>query len=138
MLIRPWLYYSMCPVLQSRNNFADTEPQYSAKECKFLSLSQTFDMDLEQLDFHFEVPHLIQLSDAMRKRLTLAKRSNESAQGYPLPPSFSSQHHSYLQTLFIPWKERSSACVEYSVKVTVTWQAKPGVGRLLGSTRQKR
>lgn len=125
-------------MLGSRNNFADTEPQYTAKECKFLSLTQTFDMDLSRPEFHFEVPNQIELSDAMRRRLTLAQRSSDHTLSYPLPPSFSSKHHSYLQMLFIPWKERSTASVDYSIKATVTWHAKPGVGRLLGATRQKR
>lgn len=132
----------MCPTLRAGSNFADPDkPQHTLRQCKFLSLSQTIERDLHQdhLEFRFDLPDQIQLSEAMRKRLSLAlPRNSRSVPCYPLPPSFSNQQCSYLQSLFIPWKDKSSASVQYSIKVTVNWESQPGLGRLLKSSRQKK
>ncbi|UZJ56688.1 hypothetical protein CBS101457_006008 [Exobasidium rhododendri] len=119
------------------NNFADPErPGYSIKECQFLKLSQPLLASGQETQyFNFQLPHFIDLNDAMRKKLSL-HRAN-SVIRHHLPPTFSEESHSYVQKLFIPWKEPSKARVDYHLKATITWSSKAGMGRLLGSSREK-
>lgn len=129
---------SLCPTYHSGNNFMDPEkPNYTLKQCQFLALSHTFDQHPDHYQtFRFEVPHYIDLSEAMRKRLGL-QRSRLPTR-YRLPPSFAEESSSYLQSIFIPWKEPSKAKVQYLLKVTATWEKKAGMSRLLGSSSHKR
>ena len=134
-LVLSYYQHSLCPTFNSGNNFMDPErPSYISKECHFLSLSQS--LGTSPGPFSFELPHFIELNEAMRKRLAL-NRTNATIR-YHLPPTFAEENSSYFQSLFIPWKEPSKARVDYFIKATVTWHKKSGMGRLLGSSREKR
>jgi hypothetical protein len=131
----PFPSHSLCPSLGG-TNFVDPEnPTFTMRECQFLKLSSVLDSKSLKQPFQFKLPHLVELDQEMGKKLGYHRSGRVR---FPLPPTFGEEHHSKIQTLFVPWKEPMRARVHYTIKVIVTLNAKPGVGRLLGSTRQKR
>lgn len=104
------LFFSMCPILRAGSNFVDPEkPQHTLRHCKFLSLSQTIDRNLNQnqLDFQFDLPDQIQSSEAMRKRLSLAlPRNSRNIPCYPLPPFRINNTRTFRVSLYLGKNDR--------------------------------